>query len=161
MKTNIINWQIKSFDELNTHLLYEILKLRAEVFVVEQNCPYQDLDSLDKQCYHLLGWSEDGNLVAYARILPEGVNAYELKGEGNPVHGSIGRVVVSPTYRGIGHELMDRALKAYDMYIGKEVTCIIHAQAHLKNFYEKHGFRQSSEVHLIDNIDHIEMTREV
>ncbi len=154
-----MDWKVVHYDALSKQELYEILRLRAEVFVVEQTCPYQDLDGLDCRCHHLMGYAEDGELVAYARILPEGVDPYELVGEGDEHHGGIGRVVVAKAYRGIGHELMNRAVDAYDRLVGSDVPCIIHAQAHLKHFYESHGFRQSSDVCLIDGIDHIEMTR--
>lgn len=159
MEQKSIKWQTKSFDELTIFELYELLKLRAEVFIMEQQILYQDLDDLDKRCFHLLGWSDDGNLAAYARLIPVGVSPYKLVGMGDPVHGSMGRVLVSPAYRGIGHELVREALAAYDKCIGKEVTCIIHAQAHLQKFYESHGFKQTSRVYQIENIDHIEMTR--
>jgi len=153
------NWEVRHYNELSTHELYEILKLRSEVFVVEQNCQYQDLDGLDCACYHVLGWHEENQeLVAYARILPEGVDPYELVGEGDEHHGGIGRVVVAPQYRGIGHELMNHAIDAYHEKVGMDIPCIIHAQAHLKNFYESHGFKQSSDLCIIDGIDHIEMT---
>ncbi|MCF0178540.1 MAG: GNAT family N-acetyltransferase [Bacteroidales bacterium] len=152
-------WEIKSFDELSIDVLYEILRLRAEVFVVEQECPYQDLDGLDQRCHHVLGRNGDGKLVAYARVMPVGCDAYSLVGEGSAYHGSIGRVVIAKAARGNGHELMDVALEAYDHVVGHDVPCIIHAQAHLKHYYEAHGFRQTSGICIIDNIDHIEMTR--
>lgn len=160
MKPNPIKWQVYKFDQLTISELYEMLRLRAEVFVVEQNCPYQDVDGIDQQCFHVLGWADDGRLAAYARILPVGIDAYESNCDKFFRHGGIGRVVVSPTFRGIGHELMDKTLEAYEKVIGKDIPCIIHAQAHLKRFYESHGFRQTSEICLIDNIEHIEMTKE-
>ncbi len=154
----MINWKVLHYDELSLDELYEILRLRAEVFVVEQTCPYLDLDGLDNQCFHVMGWEED-ELVAYARVLPVGCDPYELIGEGDEHHGGIGRVVVAKAHRGIGHELMNRAVEAYNQIVGADTPCIIHAQAHLKLFYESHGFRQSSEHYPIDGIDHIEMTR--
>ncbi len=154
-----IRWRIVGFEELGLAELYDILKLRAEVFVVEQACPYLDLDGLDCKCHHVLGTLESGRLVAYARILPEGVDPYELVGEGDEHHGGIGRVVVATDSRGIGHELMDHAIEGYNRHVGADVPCIIHAQAHLKHFYESHGFRQTSGFCIIDGIDHIEMTR--
>ncbi len=155
----MINWDIVHYNALDIDELYEILCLRAEVFIVEQTCPYQDLDGLDCECHHVMGRLESGELVAYARILPEGVDPYELVGVGDEHHGGIGRVVVSKAHRGIGHELMEQAVKAYDHIVGANVPCIIHAQAHLKHFYESHGFRQSSDICIIDGIDHIEMTK--
>ncbi len=154
----MIDWKICHYNELSTDELYEILQLRAEVFVVEQTCPYQDLDGLDRECHHVMGRIEN-KLVAYARVLPEGVDPYELVGEGDEHHGGIGRVVVSAAHRGIGHELMDKSIETYNRIVGENTPCIIHAQAHLKHFYESHGFRQSSGITIIDGIDHIEMTR--
>ncbi len=153
-----INWQVLHYNLLSLHELYEILRLRAEVFVVEQTCPYLDLDGLDCQCHHVMGWTNNKRLAAYARILPKGVDPYELVGEGDEHHGGIGRVVVAQSHRGIGHQLMDKAIDAYNQLVGSDVPCIIHAQAHLKRFYESHGFRQSSDICIIDGIDHIEMT---
>lgn len=153
----MIEWKICRYDELSIDELYEILRLRSEVFVVEQNCVYQDMDGLDCKCYHVMGW-RDNELIAYARILPEGVDPYKLVGEGNEHHGGIGRVIVAPAHRGIGHELMTKTIEAYNQVIGEDIPCIIHAQAHLKRFYESHGFRQSSGICIIDGIDHIEMT---
>ncbi len=157
----MLTWQVLPHHELTPDALYEILRLRAEVFVVEQNCLYQDLDGLDNRCHHVMGFLNETELVAYARILPEGVDPYELVGEGDAHHGGIGRVVVAKSRRGVGHELMERAVEAYNQIVGPEVPCIIHAQAHLKHFYEAHGFRQTSGLCLIDGIDHIEMTRKV
>ncbi|MCF0168452.1 MAG: GNAT family N-acetyltransferase [Bacteroidales bacterium] len=154
-----IYWKSYRFSELSLDDLYDMLRLRAEVFVVEQEVAYQDLDTLDRECHHVLGRTEQGRLVAYARVMPEGVDAYELIGEGDSHHGSIGRVVVAQDSRGIGHQLMDKAIEVYNREIGN-LPCIIHAQAHLKHFYEAHGFRKTSGICIIDGIDHIEMTRE-
>ena len=154
-----INWIAKKYAGLDLSELYEMLKLRSEVFVVEQHCIYLDMDGLDSGCFHLLGWTSGGKLAAYARILPVGVEAYGLQGVEKGPHGSIGRLVVATSCRGIGHLLLDKALEAYDEAVGKEVSCIIHAQAHLRSFYEKHGFRQCSDLYLIDGIRHIEMVR--
>lgn len=156
-KQNTILWKLYRFEELSTAVLYEMLRLRAEVFVVEQNCPYQDLDGLDDQCFHLLGWSTNGDLAAYARIFPVGVGADESDKE---PHGGMGRVLVAEKYRGIGHELISKALEMYDEVVGKSYPCVIHAQAHLKHFYESHGFIQTSDIYLLDGIDHMEMRRE-
>lgn len=153
-----ITWSVRQYDALTVYELYEILQLRTEVFVVEQACHYQDLDGLDSKCCHLTGRLDNGMLVAYARILPVGVDPYELNGEGTAHHGAIGRVVVRKAHRGIGHELMDKAIEAFRQVVGDGVPCIIHAQAHLQRFYEAHGFRQTSAICVIDGIDHIEMT---
>lgn len=152
-----INWELYKFSDFTTNILYKVLRLRAEVFVVEQNCPYQDLDGLDDLCFHLLGWSANGDLAAYARIFP--VGTYDLEDEESASCGGMGRVIVAANYRGMGHQLIDKALDAYDEVVGKQFPCVIHAQAHLKHFYESHGFEQTSEVYLLDGIEHIEMRR--
>lgn len=142
------NWILKPFSELTINELYALLRLRSEVFVVEQNCNFLDMDNKDQQCLHLMGWQ--GNLLAAStRLVPPGVS-YELP--------SIGRVVSSPLVRGtgIGRELMQRSIDevklrwgTYDIKIG--------AQLYLKQFYQSLGFEQTSEMYLEDNIQHIEM----
>jgi ElaA protein len=145
---NEISWQLKPFDELSTTLLYDILRMRNEVFIVEQDCPYQDLDYKDQKSYHLCGFVNDLP-VAYVRIIPPGV-AYE--------EASIGRVLTVPTFRGngAGKLLMEEAIKrTYDLF---DVTCIrIGAQLYLLKFYTALGFRQTSPTYLEDNIPHVEM----
>lgn len=144
----LLNWQYKSFDALTTAELYTIMQLRNEVFVVEQNCVYQDADSKDLQSFHLCGW--DGSiLVAYCRILPPGL-AYEAA--------SIGRVLTAAKYRktGAGIQLMQRAITA----TLQQFTCeqiIISAQLYLKRFYESLGFIQLSDAYAEDGIPHIKM----
>lgn len=146
---NII-WHFKTFDELTITELYEILQLRAEVFVVEQNCPYNDLDGKDKKCGHL--WAVlDGKVIAYTRIVPPGISYAEP---------SIGRVATHRDYRHLrlGHQLMHHSLEIIDnVHNTKHVR--ISAQSYLKTFYEKTGFRQVSEEYLEDDIPHIEMLR--
>ena len=143
-----LNWVLKKFDELTTAELYAILQLRNEVFVVEQNCPYQDADDKDQKSFHLMGWHGDV-LAAYARIIPAGISYTEA---------SIGRVVTSLKYRGAGagKQLMQLSIsKTLDVF--KTHTIKIGAQLYLKKFYEGLGFEQSSEQYLEDNIPHIEM----
>lgn len=145
-----MDWILKDFDSLTPAELYSILQLRAQVFVVEQNCPYLDEDDKDQQSFHLMGWK--GNLLAaYTRILPPGLAFDEA---------SIGRVVTSPKARGegIGRTLMTESInRLYNLY-GK-VPIEIGAQLYLKKFYESLGFHQTSEVYLEDNIEHIEMRK--
>lgn len=145
-----ISFTQKSFGELETYELYEILKLRTEVFIVEQNCPYQDEDDKDQLAVHIMGW--DGKiLVAYARIFPAGVYFRNA---------SISRVIIRPGYRGTGsgHELMDASIFALnDRFSEYEIE--ISAQAHLQRFYEHHLFSQVSEPYLEDGIPHIRMIR--
>lgn len=143
-----LNWTYKKFNELSVDELYLIMQLRNEVFVLEQNCPYQDADNKDQQSFHLAGW-EDKKLVAYVRIIPPGICYTEP---------SIGRVVTSPAYRrtGAGRELMNKAIeKTLTQFNTNAIK--IGAQLYLKKFYESLGFIQSSEEYLEDNIPHIEM----
>jgi len=145
----MINWECKSFEELEILELYKILQLRNEVFVVEQNCPYQDCDGKDLKCYHLLGW-ENGNLAAYTRLVPPGISY--------PDAASIGRVVTSPSARkkGIGKILMEKSIEqTQKLFPGSGI--IISAQLYLKNFYESFSFLQSGEKYLEDDIPHIKM----
>lgn len=146
----MFSWLCKKFDELTPYELYAILQLRNEVFVVEQNCVFQDADNKDQLSFHLMGWMND-DLVAYTRIVPPGL-AYDKP--------SIGRVVTSSSARrtGIGKELMKRSIeKTYELF--GNVTIKLGAQLYLKKFYESFGFRQSSELYLEDGIEHIEMMR--
>ena len=149
-----MNWSLKPWCELTTDELYELLALRAEVFVVEQTCPFQDLDGLDRRdgVLHLLGY-EEGQLAAYARIMAPGI--------GDEQGAAIGRVVTSPRSRGggLGHRLLDEAVTActvrwpaHSIWLG--------AQAHLQGFYGKHGFVAEGEGYLEDDIPHIGMRRE-
>jgi ElaA protein len=144
-----LNWTCKTFDELTAAELYAIMQLRNEVFVVEQNCVYQDADNKDQASYHLCGW--DGTvLAAHCRILPKGISY--------PDHPSIGRVVTSPKYRrgGYGRQLMQLGIEKTIELFGDRVI-IIGAQLYLKDFYGSLGFVQSSEVYLEDGIPHITM----
>jgi len=146
-----MNWEIKAFAELSSIQLYDILKLRNEVFIVEQNCPYQDIDGKDLKALHLMG-SEAGQLAAYCRLLPAGVSYPEA---------SIGRVISSPRYRakGLGQALMHHAIEAMEAQFGK-APIHIGAQYYLKRFYESFGFIQTSDIYLEDGIEHIEMLRQ-
>lgn len=145
-----IEWRLIKFEDLRSFELYDALRLRSEVFVVEQNCIFLDQDGVDEHCFHLLGYQND-QLVAYCRIVPPRVVYAEL---------SIGRVVTSPSVRktGIGKELMRRAIKAvYDIYGNLPIK--IGAQLYLKSFYESFGFLQVSDVYLEDGIKHIYMQK--
>lgn len=146
-----IHWKIKSFEDLSVHELYNILRLRSEIFVVEQNCVYLDLDGKDKKGLHLLGEFE-GKIVAYSRLFKPGISFDNA---------SIGRVVVDAHYRDRkwGHELMREAIAGIQLHFG-ENKITIGAQLYLKKFYESHGFIQTSEMYLEDDIPHIEMKRE-
>jgi ElaA protein len=145
-----ISWQLKKFEELTPGELYAALKLRSEVFVVEQNCAYLDPDDKDQQSHHLLGTFND-KLIAYTRLVPPGVIYMEP---------SIGRVVTSPSVRrmGAGRILMMQSLNSVNGLYGN-VPIRIGAQLYLKAFYESFGFEQVSEIYLEDGIEHIYMVR--
>ncbi len=147
----MINWYHKPFTELTPHELYQILRLRSEVFVVEQNCVFLDMDNKDANCQHFMAWGEAGNLLAYTRIVPPSISYDEP---------SIGRVVTAPAARGlkIGRELMQRSIAlTHELYGIRPIK--IGAQMYLQKFYESLGFVQSSEMYLEDDIPHIEMIR--
>jgi ElaA protein len=145
-------WTLKKFDELTPHELYAILQLRSEVFVVEQNCVYQDMDNKDLKAWHLMGWdseASDRKLLAHTRLLPPGLSYPEA---------SIGRVVSSPTVRGkgIGRELMNKSIETiYILYGAGPIR--IGAQLYLKSFYASLGFQPEGDIYLEDNIQHIIM----
>ena len=146
-------WLLKYFDELTARELYAIMQLRNEVFVVEQQCIFQDADNKDQAGYHLMAWRE-GLLVAYSRIIPAGI-AYND-------YPSIGRVTTSPMSRkkGLGRELMQRSIEQLQQLFGK-APIKLGAQLYLKDFYGSLGFVQSSDIYLEDNIQHIEMIKPV
>lgn len=143
-----MQWEIKAFDQLSLQELYTILTLRTNVFVVEQACPYPDLDGKDPNCLHLLG-TINGELVAYLRILPAGLRYDEV---------SIGRVVIKPSHRGkgLGRLMMEQAIHCITNE-WKESQIKIGAQAYLEKFYQSLGFEPVSEVYLEDDILHLDM----
>ncbi len=146
-----LSWLFKSFEALTNEELYQLLQLRSEVFVVEQNCVFLDMDDKDQQSFHLLGYKDD-LLAAYTRIVPKGVS-YED-------YASIGRVVTSPKVRGEGRgkELMEESISRLQQLYG-QVPIKIGAQLYLKKFYESLGFLQCGDVYDEDGIDHIPMLR--
>jgi len=146
-----LKWKIKPFEALSVSELYDLLQLRSEIFVVEQNCVYLDLDGKDKRALHLIGEYE-GKIVAYSRLFDAGISFDNA---------SIGRVVVDANYRDkkFGHDLMREAISQIRSNFGKD-KITIGAQLYLKKFYESHGFVQTSEMYLEDDIPHIEMIRE-
>lgn len=143
----MMNWEIKPFKRLSADELYQVLALRCEVFIVEQNCPYQDVDGKDSGALHLMGF-DNGLLVAYARLFGPGAYLSES---------CIGRVVVKPSHRklNLGNELMKRAMQAMDENFPKPIK--IHAQSYLRKFYQSHGFRVSGDEFLEDDIPHLPM----
>lgn len=144
--------KIKSFQELSNQELYSLLALRSEVFIVEQNCPYQDLDGHDQKAIHLLAYCDE-NLAACSRIFAP--NDYF---EGFT---SIGRIVTSPRYRkfGFGKQIVNQSLsEIYNKY-GSSCSVKIGAQAYLIRFYEELGFVNTKEEFIEDGIPHVYMTQ--
>lgn len=160
-----LDWQWTSFADLRIADLYAMLQLRSAVFVVEQNCVFQDMDGADAQAMHLLGFAAQSSagfvsgsakqphpqLLAYARCFPAGLKFVEA---------SIGRVLTAPGARGngLGHELMDRAISALCTQWGAQ-PIRIGAQAHLFDFYAAHGFVDQGRPYIEDGIAHLEMLR--
>jgi ElaA protein len=147
----MIQFTIKKFDELTSHEIYELLRLRSEVFVVEQDCVYQDIDNKDQKAFHVLGFKED-RLIAYSRIFNSG-DYFELP--------SIGRIVVQEEERKhkYGHYLVDTSIQ-YIVKNFQQTSILISAQTYLIKFYNEHDFVQQGEEYLEDGIPHVKMLRE-
>jgi ElaA protein len=162
-----VNWRLAHFDDLSPREVHDIYRARIEVFVLEQNCPFQDVDGADPQCWHLMGSSIKGSatllagankvadpfieLVAYSRLVPAGVKFAEP---------SIGRVLTTAAARGTGagRKLMAESLvHAAKLWPGQAIR--IGAQARLEKFYNEFGFAKASDVYIEDGIPHIEMIR--
>ena len=142
--------QIKRFCELTAAELYEILKLRVDVFVVEQACPYPELDGLDKKALHL--WLEDEDGVhAYLRVMDRGAESQYV---------SIGRVVARERRRGLGTRILKEGIRAARERLGAEAV-YLEAQTYAVGLYEKQGFRPISEEFLLDGIPHVKMLLEI
>lgn len=144
----MLSWSLSAFSQLGLEDLYDILKLRQEVFVVEQNCVYQDLDGLDDSALHLVARDETGALMAYCRIFTDRPDTLSV----------IGRVIVAPTGRGsgLGYTLMERAIHCC-LERKPDNEIYISAQAHLEDFYARLGFTKSTEPYDEDGIPHIGM----
>lgn len=142
----MINIKIKAFKDLTTSELYQVLRLRSEVFVVEQVCVYQDIDSKDEKALHVLGWKEN-TIIAYSRIFKPG-DYFDMA--------SIGRVVVKKSERryGYGHDIMKASIEAVEN-VFNETGIKISAQKYLEKFYQSHGFNKQGEEYLEDGIPHI------
>lgn len=151
----VLRWRCLPFGALSADTLYRLLRLRSEVFVVEQNCVFLDMDGLDPQCLHVLGELVDADgtphLQASTRLVPPGVAFAEA---------SIGRVVTAPAARGggIGHALMAESVRLLEQLWGPQ-PIRIGAQAHLEAFYNRHGFVSDNKPYIEDGIPHIEMLR--
>jgi ElaA protein len=144
-------WQNKTFNSLTTHELYDILKLRVDIFVVEQTCYYPELDDHDRhsETRHLFCY-QNGNIQAYLRVLPKGLTYDD--------HISIGRVAIAKSARGtgLGHQLMQQGLSICQQCFPNQAIKIS-AQQHLEKFYQQHGFTTASAMYLEDDIPHIAM----
>ena len=146
----MLQWRFASFDELTPREVHDLYQARVAVFVVEQNCPFQDVDGVDPACWHLLGRSQ-GSLLAYCRLVPPGLKFEEP---------SIGRVLTTEAARrtGAGRELMAEAVRrAQALWPNRDIR--IGAQRYLDRFYGEFGFVQCSEPYVEDGIPHIEMLR--
>lgn len=142
--------EIVAFNELSTDTLYEILRLRNEVFVLEQNCAYQDVDGKDRKAIHVLGW-KNNTLIAYARCFAPGDYFNEA---------AIGRILIKENFRhkGFGHQITEAAIDA-SIKNFKIDRIKISAQTYLMDFYQDHGFQAIGESYLEDDIPHIAMIR--
>lgn len=148
-----LTWQSKPYAELSLDELYELLRLRAEVFVIEQNCVYLDPDGKDRhpQALHLFGRDADGTLAAYLRILPPGLSFPQV---------SFGRVLTAASHRGrgVGGPMLEAALREIErVWPGADIQ--IGAQAHLLGYYGRYGFEPSSEPYDEDGIPHVDLLR--
>ena len=141
---------VRKFEELTIYELHDLLRLRCEVFVVEQDCVYQDMDGKDEKGLHVIG-KKDGKIVAYTRCFAPGIYFDEA---------AIGRVVVPKDLRkyGYGHKIMKASIKAIEGRFGA-VKMKLSAQTYLVNFYKTHGFKPVGEGYLEDGIPHIAMIR--
>jgi len=143
----MIHKHITEFNKLSPADVYNILKLRQDIFIIEQNCIYDDIDGMDLFSEHVMFY-DDETLAAYSRIVPAGAKFDEI---------SIGRIIVHPNYRGrgLGKEIVNKSL---DILRKRKVNCVmIEAQCYLENFYRSLGFEKISEPYDVDEIPHIEM----
>ncbi|MEJ6505911.1 MAG: GNAT family N-acetyltransferase [Crocinitomicaceae bacterium] len=140
---------IKKYSDLDLDDFHDIIALRIKIFVIEQDCPYQDLDGNDKLAFHLYFKDTENQIVAATRILPQNIAYNEV---------SIGRVVVDKNSRGngLGHELMKQSMVFVERQFGA-TDVRLSAQKHLENYYEKHGFTSTGKEYLEDGIPHVEM----
>ncbi|MFN8352217.1 MAG: GNAT family N-acetyltransferase [Flavobacteriales bacterium] len=147
---NGLRWRALPFDALRPVELHDLLRLRVDIFVVEQRCAYAEIDGQDPSALHILGEDGGGALVAYARVLPPGQ-------DGKP---HIGRLVVEQHHRGtgIGRELMERAIRACTA-LHPALPIVVQAQAALQDFYRSLGFAPISGEYLWDGIPHVDMER--
>lgn len=141
--------KVKEFPELEAAELYRLLRLRVNVFVVEQNCPYPELDDLDQEALHV--WlEENGRVLAYLRVLRPGAESE---------HAALGRVVTARRGDGLGRRILEEGIRLAEERLGAK-TLYLEVQVYAKGFYEKLGFRQCSPMFTIDGIPHVRMLRE-
>ena len=144
----MISWNLIYYSDLSKDLLYQILKIRQEVFIIEQDCHYLDADGYDQYSHHLIG-IKDGKILAYMRIVDAG-KIYK--------HKSFGRILIKKEFRGrgLGRSLMNKAL---DYFSCNNETIVMSAQLYLLKFYKEFNFHESGKDYLEDNIPHIKMIR--
>ncbi|MFZ6657439.1 GNAT family N-acetyltransferase [Undibacterium sp. TJN19] len=146
---NDLQWQCASFAELGNLQLHAIYQARSAVFVIEQNCVYQDVDGKDPLSHHLIAWTAEGEVAAYLRIVPAGISFHEA---------SLGRVISTQGWRGtgVGKQLIAKGIEAlWQIYPAADIR--IGAQAYLEKFYGSFGFQTVSPMYLEDDIPHVEM----
>ncbi len=145
-----MQWNVKHFNKLTTLEYHNILHLRTKIFVVEQDCPYQEVDFKDPKCYHVFG-IKNSEIIAVTRIIPSGISCPEI---------SIGRVALSKVHRGTGiaDQLMDNSIHFIETNLGEQ-PIRISAQQYLLKYYDKHGFVPQGKMYLEDGIPHVEMLR--
>jgi ElaA protein len=148
LSANNAVWSTSSFGQLSKREMYDLLRLRQDIFVVEQQCAYPELDGLDEGAFHMRCF-EDGKLLAYQRLLPPGLSYPES---------SIGRILVTPEGRGrqLGRELVERGI-IYNRNHWPDSNMRIGAQAHLRDFYASLGFTVDGEEYVEDGISHVQM----
>lgn len=148
----VMDWIAKTFEQLTSHELYQLLRARVDVFVVEQQCAYREIDDVDQASIHLF-LEDKGEILAYARIIPKGVLYYRM---------SIGRILVPQAYRGndYGRQLLTTAIDWIEHNWEKQ-EIMLHAQVYLRDFYQSFGFEVVTDVYLEDGIPHVDMVRPV
>lgn len=145
----MLNWQFKHFNDLSLNEFHDIVALRIKVFIIEQNCPYQELDGKDKKSYHLICRDGEGDVVGTMRIMPKDVAFKEI---------GFGRIVLDEKQRGVqrGRQLMEEAMAFCKAEFG-DVPVYLSAQKYLESFYNKHNFFSTGKEYLEDGIPHVEM----
>lgn len=145
----MLSWQFKHFNDLSLNEFHDIIALRISIFVVEQNCPYQELDGKDKNAYHLICKNQNKEVVGSLRVLSPGVSYDEV---------SLGRIVLNPKERGKqqGHQMMNKAMEFIKKEFGN-VSIRLSGQKHLEEFYNTHNFKSISKEYLEDGIPHVLM----